>query len=434
LRDVAIGTLVLLATAMLSTSGCKKKEQPASSTTVTAADKTKGEAGGKGESDLVKAASQTKAGQQIAQLVDKAKQVQGALEDKAPPLTEKRYEELILELAKCKFDGTSIDWKCEQYKDLQKARQSKSSLIGDLFAVSAKLGLKLMSHQSPQVRFYAVGLMGSGWVGGTKEEYVDAVIKASETEKDPMVVWKMIDTISSNQRKKDDAKVGPWVLKHLNHENEEVRGKAAWALATWGKTTKGAAEAIAKVIAEDKSMNVRTRACEGAGDLEDDALIGTLKKHMSPTTDPALYQACFKGLVKMWTKYVFAPEKPSQNAYKLTLAMLKAKPRSNDRPPWSVLSYLTGVHSSGSSYDKWKAAATWYKHEDLIGALSSVIADFNANSNMRTYAVDFISKLGAKREVFEKLRKAYNGKEKEGSNSWIVGKLDQRLAALKQGS
>jgi len=361
----------------------------------------------------------------------KIKKIKKALKKVAKRKKEKldkaEYKRLILALATCKLKKYNWDYKCPAYQDLQKARKEKKRDIKDFSKWQSAWALELIKHKAPTLRWQAVGMMSSAWAGGMKEEHVNAIIAAGDKEKDIGVLRYMIDSMDSNQKK--HPQVGKFIIKNLSHENEDVRLRAVWSLAAWGRDTKDAGKAMVKVIKKDKVKKVQQAACEGAGKLEDESVLRTLKKlTMNKKTDPDLYYYCFKGVIQMWTQYPFHPKKPSKKAYKLTLKLLKQGGRTEKRPPWGIAGMFSNLYKEADkSYKKWADTAKWYKKKDLVKAIGKVIGDPKAGWMVRSYLVETAAKLGAEKKFFTNLLKAYKGKETKHPHSYVTKALKKRI-------
>jgi hypothetical protein len=369
--------------------------------------------------------AKSKAGEQLQDLKAKGDQLKSSLEDQAPPLTPERYEELVLALASCELKDRGIDSKCEQYQQLQKAKQSKSALLKDLVGVHGTLGRKHLGHENPAVRFYAAGLMGSGFANGVSKEDVLAIVKAAKTEADPIVLAHMLDVIGSSHGK--DPAAGKLLISMTSHPSELVRKQALGELATWGKKTQGVVPAFQKAIQKDKSPAVRAYACGQAGELGSEKLLPVMQKlAMDKKTDKKLYASCFQGIVNLWTKYPFPPEKPSPKAYQTTLKMLAAKPRSEDRPPWGLVSAFYGLKQPKP---EWLAKAKFFQKPKFFQAVSGVVTDPKANWMLRNGFVELLGDMQAPKALFVKMRKAY--KKPQGDDSHVIKKLDEAIAKAK---
>jgi HEAT repeats len=342
-------------------------------------------------------------------------------------LKKEEYKRLTLALETCKLKKLNWDYKCPAYLELQKVRKEKKLDIKDFSKWQGALALEILKNKAPTLRWRAVSMMSSAWAGGMKEKYVKAIIAAGEKEKNVGVLRFMLDAMDSNQKK--HPVVGEFIIKNLSHENEDVRLRAVWSLAAWGKDTKGAAKAMVSVIKTDKVKKVQQAACEGAGKLEDESVLKTLKKlTLNKKTDPDLYYYCFKGVIQMWTGYPFHPKKPSKKAYQLTLQLLKQGGRTDKRPPWGIAGMFNNLYKeSDKRYKKWAETAKWYKKKDLVKAIGAVIKDLKAGWMIRTYLVKTAAKLGAEKKYFQKLLKAYKGNEKKHPHSLVTKAISKRI-------
>jgi hypothetical protein len=347
-----------------------------------------------------------------------------------PPLTEARLRSLILDLEKCKLTERGIEESCPQYRSLKTAKRERKAWVKNLQKAMGPMGRKLLVHTSNAVRHHAVTLMGSGWVGGVKKGDAKIIIKASKIEKDTSVLKNMIYTLASNQSK--DRSVGKWILAFLSHAEPVVRKQAAMSLSTWGKKTKGSGKALLQTINTDQSIEVRQAACKGIGNLGDNSVVASMERILTEkSTDIVLYEACFIGLIKMWTRYVLPPKKPSAKAYKLTLALLNRKPRDTKHPPFQIVNYFSGLKSKSPQQKKWRKAAKFYRADDFEKAASAIVADPKTSWICRNAFIGLLADMGASKDTLTSLRKTYAGKEKEGSNNFVVRTLDKRIAVAR---
>ncbi len=392
--------------------GCKKKGKKSKSK------------GAKAGMASLKAGKSKKINKKLKKLKKKVKKLAKGEKEK---LKKDEYKRLTLALATCKLKKNNWDYKCPAFLELQRVRKEKKLAIKDFTKWQGTWALTLLGNKAPALRWRAVSMMSSAWAGGMKEEYVKAIIAAGSKEKNIGVLRFMLDAMDSNQKKHPT--VGEFIIKNLNHENEDVRLRAVWSLAAWGKDTKGAAKAMINVIKSEKVKKVQQAACEGAGKLDDESVLKTLKKlTLNKKTDPDLYYYCFKGVIQMWTGYPFHPKNPSQKAYKLTLQLLKQGGRTEKRPPWGIAGMFNNLYKEDDKrYKKWAASAKWYKRKDLVKAIGAVIKDLKAGWMIRSYLVKTASKLGAEKKYFQKLLKAYKGKEKKHPHSLVTKALSKRI-------
>ena len=178
---------------------------------------------------------------------------------------------------------------------------------------------------------------------------------------------------------------------------------------------------------KDASAEVKQYACRRLGERADERALPLLEKLTADhKADPKLYAACVRGLIAMWSAPV--PHKtPSQKAYEATLAILKKKPRDENLPPWTAISAV-----EWAAKERFQQAAPWFKKADLLGALSELVVDRQANWLARTGGVDAMQRLGAEPADFEKLKKAYaDAKDKPGTDKHVLDKIEKILAGGK---
>ncbi len=330
--------------------------------------------------------------------VDRAK----ALSDtKGKALTPAQYEKLLLALAECKVTDDGIDYKCDAYKKIQKARNAKTTLK-DMAGAMSGLGKKHLGHKHPAVRIRAAQMMSSFL--GSSEETRKIILATIAKEKHPAVVAALMEVVGSSGSK--DPAVGKMLLAKADDPSPVVRRKAiGWLTSSWSKKVAGRIAKLKEKMEKDPDPKTQQAACSQAGKTGDDQLIPAYTKLTKDDKNPDLYSACMKGLLEMFASYPFF-ETHSEKAYKLFLKRLGDKPRSEKRPPWSIMSSVGHLGDKRDKLKKWRANAPWFKAADVIKALEAVVKDEKANWMARTGAVKSILALGAKKAQLEALEKA----------------------------
>ena len=97
----------------------------------------------------------------------------------------------------------------------------------------------------------------------------------------------------------------------------------------------------------------------------------------------------------------------SKNRPKPKNQLLKQKPRTEKRPPWTISSMFYDLKKEDKDFKKWHATAKFYKKKELFKAFASVIKDTKAGWMIRTYFVDLCSEMGAEKKFFKKLLKFF---------------------------
>ncbi|MDY0001527.1 MAG: HEAT repeat domain-containing protein [Polyangia bacterium] len=373
----------------------------------------------------------------LGMAVDK---VDKALKDDRPPLTMEQYEKYILALSACKLQEWGVDNKCEQHKTLQEARSAKGALT-QLFGKYQEIGLKHMKHENDTVRYYAIGLLGTGMWNTQKEEVATAVIAASENEKNHLVLRQMIQVLATSARKHPS--IAKWLVEKMSkHENENVRSSAAGYLASANRGIEGFLARMIEMIQKDPSDKVKQMACKRAYEHWDDKILPIYQKLTANDKDPGLYSSCLEGLFNMWNAFVFL-EKPSEKAFKLTLQRMYDKPRTKNRPPWTIMRGFGRIPMEKVENSNEKRIPAWYKEPLVIKAMLDVARDPAANWMSRTGAVSALAELGLaaekekragvkeniKKEI-DKLQKELEGRgEKDRDGSFHVVNTIKREAA-----
>jgi hypothetical protein len=357
----------------------------------------------------------------LSKLVKKVEdKVAGALavaKDERKALTPAQYEALIVSLATCKLVGRGIDESCAEYKAYREAR-SRNTMIGDMAGQSSTLGLKHINHASPAVRYIAAGLLRSFF--GSKPDVQEAVLKAADGEKEPVVLAALIGAVGSSA--KSNPKVGELLIKMADHADEGVRVESlGWLASSWGKDVPGAVDKVIEKIQKDESIKVRRAACESCGRMgAADKLFPVLKKLTKNADNPDLYSSCMRGLLDLWNPFLSSDAPPSKEAYTLSLARLRDKPRSKDRPPWIVISNYGRVPKSNPP---------WYKQQQVAKALADVAIDEQANWMARTAAARALGELKAVEQLNQIKSKLADKTDFDNKN--VVKAADEGLAKAK---
>jgi hypothetical protein len=394
-----------LLAAAVALGGCKK-EEPAATGTEGKIEKKEPATGGAATDPLSK----------IAQKIEsKVAALANAVKDDRKALTPAEYEQLILALEKCTMAERGIDFKCPEQKAYVQAR-SRNTALKDFAGMSSGLGLKHINHASPAVRWTAAGLLGGFF--GASANVQEAVLKAIPEEKHPVVLAKLVGAVGSSASR--NPKVGELLLKMADHESEVVRMEAiSWLTTSFAKGLAGSADKVIEKVQKDPSPKVQAYACEYAGRLGDERLVPIYKKlTQKPGDDPAVYNACMRGLIDLWNSFMPTDTPPSQKAYKLSLARLRDKPRSKDRPPWMVMSSFGRVP---------KGPPAWYKAKEVAKALGDVVLDGQANWMARAGAARALGELKDKEEL-EKLKTKLGAGGEEFGGKLVVKAVEEALA------
>ncbi|GMT50035.1 MAG: hypothetical protein IEMM0008_1574 [bacterium] len=360
-----------------------------------------------------KAISNSKLGEQLKD----AKSTLDGLAKDGKGISTEEYEKYMLKLADCTLTDNGIDRKCEAYKTFNKARKNRNTMIKNWGGFLSKLGHKYIKHESPAVRYQAVKLTSSFFGSSTKTQEI--IIEAAKDEKEPTILRAMARSVGSKIK---NPAVKDLLMKLSKHDNERVRMEAlGWMGTSFANDTKGTLERLMEAVDKDSSMKVRVYACQRLGRRADDRAMKTFNKYLGdPKRKDTLYNGCFKGLITMWS-YAVPHKKPSHKAYQLTIKLLNRKPRSEKQPPWAVISYVDWAKKPA-----FQQRAKWFKKKTLIKALMSVAKDRKANWMARTAAVRSMEKLGAAKDKFKALQKAY-ANMKAGVDSHVLKEINKHL-------
>ncbi len=350
----------------------------------------------------------------------KLSEVKGMVK-KGVPITAKQYEKLILAHANCEVTDSGIDGKCEAVK-IMRDSMNRSQLAKGALGGNAGVGQKLIQHPAPAVRIKAAQSMSSLFGAGEKSQ--DAIVAAAKKEKHPAVLTAMVRTVRNHGKRNPE--VGKLLLELADHDNPKLRKEAIYGLSSSWNESLGVDKLIT-MMKSDADVEVRQTACAYAGNLGDEKLYPVYESLLQGDADAKTKGRCFEGLVSMWANYPLYGTH-SEKAYRLTLKLLEATPRSENMPPWqgmSTLGYLGG--DQNRKLDEWKQKATWYKPEDLRRALIAVVGDGDAHWMARTGATKALVKLGASKADFQKLRKGL-GDSPKGTDTHVAKELDTAIA------
>jgi hypothetical protein len=338
--------------------------------------------------------------------------VEGALTDKRPALSPDEYEKLLLALSACTLTEHGIDNKCEALKAFNAAKSSSTSLK-DFAGMNAGLGRKHLANPNSAVRVMAADMLASFF--GASAESQAAVVAHAPNEKDPLVLSHLIRSIGSSSKR--NPAIADLLIKSADHADERVRVAAiGWLASSFARGVNGVVEKVIEKMQKDTSLKVKQTACRNVHRLEDDRFVPVLKElTRDPDANKAFYGDCFSGLIESWNAYM-GNTAPSQKAYELTLNRLWDKPRSDVRPPWSVMSYFAKTP---------KNAPAWFKKEAVVKVLGDIAADPKANWMARTGAAESMFKLGGAaadlKVVKEKIEKA--GDADKNGKSYVLPKV-----------
>jgi hypothetical protein len=363
----------------------------------------------------------------VAEAAKKLDQAGKVLSDDRKPLSPEEYETLLVGLGKCDLKGAAIDPECPERKAWNDAR-TRANALKDLGGVSGSLGKKHIKHERPAVRIQAAALLGS--IFGTDKSGQQTLLEAAKSEKEPAVLVAILETVGHEGKANPD--VGKLLLAMADHEAPMVRKRAVIALGSgWNRGMAGAVEKLSDKIDKDPDIGVREMACLVSGNHGDDRLVAVYERlTQEPTKEPKLYAACMEGLFNSWMNYPLY-ETTNEKAYRLGLKRLGHTPRSEEVPPWTLMSnfkYL--AKEDNRSLQEWKKRASWFKADELLKPLEGVVTDPKASSLARTGALESVVALGATKATLQRLQAKYKG-SKELSDRSVMDALDKAAAAAK---
>jgi len=324
-------------------------------------------------------------------------------------------ERRVLDLASCDLEGYQIVDTCAAMRTLS----HELAAPGGSKELSLALGTSLLRHRAPAVRIEAAKLMGSDAASRL------AIVDSARRETVPAVRRAYVRMLAGEAAQLPP--VAQFLLESADHPTAAVRLDALDAITSpANRAMPGAAAKIISMVERDPDASVRRTACSLGGKLGDTALVPMYAAMTATTADPQLYAACMEGLVAMFHNHpVF--DTASEPAYRLFLERLQAQPRSEQSPPWSVMSTFC-YFSHDADLDMlaaWKQRATWFDAAEVKRVITSVIQDRATSWEARTAGIESLVGLGATRDELAALRGTYNPKDPVDRR--VLAKIDSAL-------
>ncbi len=330
----------------------------------------------------------------------------------APPGT---LERRVLDLASCQLESYQIVDTCVAMRALRQ----ELGAPGGSKELSLALGASLLGHAAPAVRIEAAKLMGSDVASR------NAIVHRARREVVPAARQAFVRLLADEGARLPP--VAQFLLESASHPTAAVRREALDAITSVAnRGMPGGATTIIAMVDRDPDPGVRRAACALGGKLGDAMLVPMYATHTATTADPELYAACMEGLVAMFHNHpVF--DTASEPAYRLFLERLAKAPRSEQSPPWSVMSTFC-YFSHDADLDKlaaWKQRASWFDATDVKRVIASVIVDKATSWMARTAAIESLVGLGATKAELAALRAAYD--PGHAADRQVVAKFDSAL-------
>jgi hypothetical protein len=347
--------------------------------------------------------------------------------DAKAPLTPAIAEQLLLGLVSCKMGERDIQRGCDALDRLNRARSHRFD-VKDRAGGLRALGKKHLGDPSPAVRLESAKLCAPSL--GSDAEAQKLLMAQASKEKVPAVLLTMLRVLGSADHPSAD--LGKLLLSKVDDESAPVRMEAmGWMLT--GVDTPGGFDRVLDKVDKDPSLEVRSYLCTRLYGTADARALPIFEKYLRAKDTPKkLYEGCFRGLVSAWTGFP-KPKKPAEKAYRLTLELLDAKPRDNDRPPYSAIALLRAAKTKFGPTDTggkaWlEEVKGWYDAKRLLAALESLAGDHDASLLARTSALDVMKELGAKKAAFSRVAARYA--KATGQDENLKRRVDQIVKSL----
>jgi len=324
-------------------------------------------------------------------------------------------ERRVLDLASCDLEGHQIVDTCRAMGSLRHELDAP----GGSKELSLALGTSLLRHRAPAVRIEAAKLMGSDAASRL------AIVDSARRETVPAVRQAYVRLLADEGAHLPP--VAQFLLESADHPTVAVRLDALDAITSIAnRGMPGGAAKIIAMVERDPDTSVRRAACSLGGKLGDAMLVPMYATQTASLDDPQQYAACMEGLVAMFHNHpVF--DTASEPAYRLFLERLQTSPRSEQSPPWSVMSTFC-YFSHDADLEKlaaWKQRATWFDANEVKRVITGVINDKATSWEARTAAVESLVGLGATKDELAALRVSYNPKDPVDRR--VLAKIDSAL-------
>lgn len=349
--------------------------------------------------------------------------IEAYLNDARALLTPTLLEALVVSLRRCGLKKFGVDFRCEAFKRYWKARRRKS-FFKQYQSMRSTVGLKLIGHPSPTVRYMAVEYLRIAIA--RKPNILPAVLTTARQEQHPVVFAKMLGEVGSHI--KTNVEVRRLLMGAADHSVAQVRKVALTALTSPSAVGfPGAFIKALEKVHKDPDITVRALVCARLYGTGQGRAITVMKKYVDDKkTNVRLYTGCFRGLINAWIGVPRA-EAPSREAYLHTLKLLRKKPRDRDHPPWTIFFPLgrASEDTRSSQQRVWlNKVKGWYRARDLRTVLAEIILDSNVRWLGRCSAVRSYRALGATKKDLVKLR---GGLGKGNNDRWVIKTLERAL-------
>ena len=330
------------------------------------------------------------------------------------PLSDDEYEALWLAYSKVNIDQNKLELESNPIGKARSTIMKNHKRPSNAAAIQEKL----LTNPSPQVRGMAMGQFSS--LFGLSKDNVSKLTSILKDETDPFVLKEGVRALSNELKKEEAAK---FVLGQVKSDNKNIRKVVAWAVGNyWSIGVPGVTDA-AKTLIADKDDDVRGAMLGHVGSLEDESFIPELVKVLNDDKQYKLHADCMRSLYKLWYDFPFHKH-TSKAAYDATIAYLSKKPRTENVPAWNSIGELRT--QAESSFDAWKAKATYFKVDEYLKLMTDIATDPNANWLGRSGAIDVIEKLGTKADL-EKLQQTIKANTADKKQDLLLSALERKL-------
>jgi len=343
---------------------------------------------------------------------------QGAAARKMAEAPASGLEKLLLDLQQCGLEGHQITSTCPAMEALTTELRHRAP-AGDPH-VSVALGTKLLANRAPAVRVQAAAMLGSDPASR------DAIVDAARRESDNRVREAMIASLASDGAR--NPRVGAFLLESTQHPDRAIRAEALAALTLpESRSLPGGPQRVLAMAESDPDRELRRAACADGGKLGDPSFISFYERATANLTDPEMYAACMEGVVAMFHNQP-AFDTASEPAYRLYLRRVAATPRTEQSPPWQVMSaFCYDAHEADpGALAAWKRTATWFDANEVKTALSAVITDHDASWKARAAAGESMVGLGATKSELKALE--IGGGGSAPTDTRVMATLDRAIA------
>jgi hypothetical protein len=332
------------------------------------------------------------------------------------PRNEEILEGLIVALDGCAWESTGEDLACPARQTLRLATdtQIRALEFPSLGELERTVARKLLTHTSPQVRWYAVFLLAG--------DHSDSTLVADAIAGEAIADARFAMAVSVSSRATDDEVLAAIVLSLADDPDPRIRMMIASELPRAARLP-GMVEKLTAMASADPDMSIRNTACSSLGELGARSSIAFYETILVPSTESAHYDRCFLGLIRLWT------DGGLKKAYKMTLALMKG-PYPEKAPGRAIFEGFQWIPDAMTEKDNPWPKRRWAKTSEMKKALLAFVTSKKVDASARASVAPILPSYGVSKKQVEAIRKALP-EEMDEDTRHLAEKLDEIIASMK---